>query len=378
MTAPRWEGPGWPDPVQAHLLEAVAGDPGSAAGAWSRWRSLIDLDDIDNPSLRLLPLAHRRLASLVEADPDAARITGIYRRSWTANQLLIGEVAPALQSLREAGLEVMALKGAALAVTHYRDIGARWFRDVDLLVRAGEADRAHERLIAGGWRPHHERPSRLMATDHGSAYENGAGALIDLHWRSSWLPAPDDDVWAAAVPIELGGAGALAPGATDQVLQACVHGATWLASFQLHWLADIATIARAEPDGIDWERLVDRARARRVLPWVREGIAYVHERLGVAVPGATLDALARAPTLRADRVAYRLTMRPPSLPRTLRLAWHTHRRHLALDVPGPRATGYVNWLQRASGYERRRELFWHGVKRLARSVRPAASGRSGA
>lgn len=377
MSDARWSGPGWPEPVQEHLLQAVAGDSGSALEAWSRWRSLVDLDDVDHPSMRLLPLAHRRLAPLVEADSDMARIKGIYRKSWTANQLLIGEVAPAVDELRGAGLEVIALKGAALAVTHYRDVGARWFRDVDLLVRGDEADRAHDLLVAAGWRPHHGRPGKLMATDHGSAYEKGS-ALIDLHWRSSWLPAPDDDVWAAAVPIELGGVGILAPGASDQILQACVHGATWLPSLQLHWLADIATVVRADPGAVDWDRFVARAKARHVVPWAREGIAYVSERLGVAVPEPTLRALAGAPVPRADRAAYRLTMRPPSLPRTLKLAWHTHRRHAALDVPGPRANGYVSWLQRASGYERRRDLFRHGVRRLARSARPGGAGRSGA
>jgi hypothetical protein len=50
------------------------------------------------------------------------------------NSLLFQEMDQILSNLGEASIEVVELKGAALANTVYEDIGLRWMSDLDLLV----------------------------------------------------------------------------------------------------------------------------------------------------------------------------------------------------------------------------------------------------
>ena len=63
----------WPTTDQELLLRACLRTGTDAVDAWRRWRSRIDLDDVDDASFRLLPLLYRTLATLRE---DATLETG--------------------------------------------------------------------------------------------------------------------------------------------------------------------------------------------------------------------------------------------------------------------------------------------------------------
>jgi hypothetical protein len=62
-------------------------------------------------------------------------------------------LASVVLALRAAGVEVVALKGAALAFFHYEDPALRPMGDLDLLLREpGDLARATEALLGAGWR----------------------------------------------------------------------------------------------------------------------------------------------------------------------------------------------------------------------------------
>ncbi len=374
MSAPR--GAIWPGSREQALLAAGLLPAREALAAWSQWRESIDLDDVPVAELRLIPLASRNLGARLEGDPDARRVRGIYRNCWVRNQLLLATAAPAVAALEAEGVPTLLAKGAGIVASGHRDAGSRWMADVDVVVPPDRADLAHHVLREAGWIDHHGRPSELMATTHGSAYENADGQLIDLHWRAFWLPASDDRLWADARPAQIAGIESRVPSPADMLLHACVHGATWVSGGQFDWIADAHVLA-STAGGADWEALVAGARARRIQAFVVPVLEYLATRLASPVPDALVAELSGDRVPLRTRAAYRALLRPTRAAGHLPIAWDVYRRHRDAGVPGPRAASFVEFLRRSFGYDSSRELAAGGVRLALRRRRGRASGRSG-
>ncbi|MFO0624698.1 MAG: nucleotidyltransferase family protein [Polyangiales bacterium] len=85
----------------------------------------------------------------------------------------------ALYALRDAGVEVMPLKGVLLRRLVYDDPAERPVGDVDLLVRGRDVRRAHEALDAAGFEPIFLEPMERER----SFRHRRLGLLVDLHWQ---------------------------------------------------------------------------------------------------------------------------------------------------------------------------------------------------
>ena len=230
-----------PRPDQLLLLRAALSDGDDALRAWARWSEQVGLDAAERASQRLLPLVYANLRRLGADDPELPRLKGLYRHAWYRNQLLFRRVAEVVRRFREAGVETLVLKGIALSVLHYRDSGVRPMEDADVLVRPDRAAEAVGLLLASGWRPLEVVPAYLEVK-HAHPFEHEAGERLDLHWNALWEAAPDDDLWSAAVPLEVAGEPTLALDPTDQLLHVCVHGVQWDPTPAIRWVADAVTV----------------------------------------------------------------------------------------------------------------------------------------
>lgn len=363
MTSDSRKGSRWPTAAQELLLRAAVLDGEQALAAWRRWRRLAPLDDVDPASTQLLPLAYRNLLALGADDPAMGWLKEAYRQSWARNHLLFRAAAGALGDLHGAGIPTLLLKGAALSLLHYRDTGARPMADVDVLVPLERAEEACRVLEAGGWAPQpHAR--RLIAMRHAGCFSAGPGREVDLHWYSLFLSAPDDDFWESAVPIELGGVSSLTLEPADQLLHVCMHGAF---EGSVHWVADAITVIHSAP--LDWERLVDRATARRASTCLSDALRFLRLRLGAPVPPAVIDRLAAVPSPWFERAGYRAAIGPAGPMRSLRIAWDRYRRLSLVDGGGPKPS-FLQTLQGLWGdYRDRRQLFADSIRGVARWVR---------
>lgn len=340
-----------PTPEQLLVLHAALDPIPDALAAWERWRGRIEFDDVDHGSTRLLPLVYRNLSPQSFDEEVAGRLKGLYRRSWSHNQLLFKRAGEAILVLRDAGIETLVTKGASLATLSYRDVGARPMDDVDVLVPVGRAGDAIQALRRAGWSPDHEDPLAWTEVHHSLDFAAAESGHVDLHWFALWQPAGDAQLWAAAVPLELGGVQTLAPCAADQLLLACVHGTPWSPLPPFRWIADAVTVIRVAGDGLDWKRLVAEARRRRLTVAVAAALAYLDEEFGAAVPRSALAELRATPTTRHERAAFRAACRPDSPTRTLRMAWDRYRRLRDLDTGAPRPNGFIDFARRFWGLE---------------------------
>jgi hypothetical protein len=340
-----------PTPEQLLVLHAALDQPPVALEAWQRWRVAIDFDRIDHGSTRLLPLVYRNLGP-DSLDPEVAgRLKGLYRRSWSHNQLLFRRAAEAIAVLEGKGIETLVTKGASLAVLSYGDVGVRPMDDVDVLVPIARTREAIEALAAAGWSPEHVDPMAWTEVHHSLGFSGPEGGHVDLHWFALWQPARDDGLWRASVPIELAGARARAPSPADQLLLACVHGTPWSPLPPFRWIADAATVVRSAEGSLDWDHLVAEAERRRVTVATTAALAYLREEFGVAVPATVLDRLPRGPASRHERAAFRAACQPDSPLRTLRMAWDRYRRLRDLDTGAPRPSSFAGFARRFWGLD---------------------------
>jgi len=347
------------------LLQAVLAKGDEAARAWRAWAMGERLEDLDIGSQRLLPALYRNLCEAGAGDdPALGVLRGAYRQSWYRNQLVFRTGAQLLELLYAAGIPTLVFKGAALAVAHYHDVGARPMQDIDILVPPQLARRALTAVERAGWRPVGPHPRDVLAVFHATTLSRRSLLEVaDLHWQAfPHSAAGEEDLWAAAVPLTLDGVRTQTLSPADHLLHVIGHGVAWNSVSPVRWVLDAMTILRSAEDGLDWDRFYAQAKRRELVYSVAELVAYL-ERFGVPeIPEATLQRLRSAPAGRSERALHRARVaRPPSMS-----SWRIHRAaHRALGrLPGARRLGFVEFLAQRWGLGSRRELPLHVARKF--------------
>ncbi len=342
----RGRGGCWPTGDQELLLRAALLSGDAARSAWESWQARgTGFDDLDQGSIRLLPLLSASLKSLGVTHDRTHLLTGICRKAWFQNQLLMHDLAVLLRALHAAGLRTMILKGAALVRTVYPEPALRPMGDVDLLIPTEDAARAVEVLRQADLVPGHPVTPERIRRVHSVGFVSPAGREIDLHWHvveEDCRPGADGEFWARAVPVEVEGVPTLALDPTDQLFHACVHGVRWQPAPPLRWVADAALLARS--GSVHWDRMVSLGERHRLVLQLRAALEYLRALLGVEVPAQVVEQLAALPVPGWQRREYLLKTRPDRSLRRLRFHWYNHRRQCGETRPLRRLGSFPDYL----------------------------------
>jgi hypothetical protein len=312
-----------PTAVQELLLKSCLAAADDALAAWERWCACTDLDGSTKSRSASCPWPG--------TSPDGAERSHLRDRQgrlstrFTA-QLLFRELSGILDTLAEARIDAMLLKGSSLATPTTESGDAADGRPR----RPGPTGgvRAIALLQRDGWQPVKQTPPhRLVGHAHAVSLVRDQTNL-DLHWNALWPQRradADRPFWESAQRIEHQGRPAFALAPTDELFHACMHGArrsqnaySWAPVPLARWVTDAFMIARS--CDIDWVRidaLSDRFHATLHL---HDAFLYLREGLGFPVPGELLAEWARARSP-ADQLHYELALTPrplrffPALPR---------------------------------------------------------------
>ena len=262
-------------------------------------------------------------------------MTRAYYANAARNILLYAELGRVLKALGSEGIEVVVLKGAALAETIYPSIAHRPMGDVDLLVRPQHLERAQRTLEVVGYRfvPEPEGQFKPFDTrftgEMAFCQEEGIGALIELHWEiiiPEWYRRTTalkvEVLWERARPFELEGAAAWQLSPEDTLIHLCVH----LAAHAFHHppaYNDIAHLLRAESP-FPWDRFMERAADSRLRTPAYFALAAAQKLEDAPVPDEILTKL-----------------RPSSLRRKLVEAIANPERVAAGEIPFSRPRSYL-------------------------------------
>lgn len=247
----------------------------------------------------LTPLAHRAVAAS-DWDP-AAKAQARQRASSSALHSKTQERlhARVLQSLAEAAVPTMVLKGPGLARTVYPVSSLRPSGDLDVLVPQDAWRTVRDALSRLGYtslQPLTEPPPKVAqhkAYYHTQYVNTERDHMVEIHYDMWWYglrPALGPVYWQRALPLEIGGAPTQMPSFEDMLLHCCIH-LHHHGYNRLIWFTDLAMLIRSRGAQLDWQHLVHAARTEGLGIFVYYSLTYLERLLGVASPGWVLDAL---------------------------------------------------------------------------------------
>lgn len=209
--------------------------------------------------------------------------------------LLDRELLAVLDLLQPDGVDVVVLKGTALAHLDYPHASHRAYGDVDLLVAAAQIEHAEAQLVAVGGRRVHDEPRQGFDRrfGKGSSYRMPSGFEVDLHRTLALGPfglAIEPRVLLAdQQSFSLAGREVLALGRTRRFVHACYHAV--LGRARAHYVPLVDLVLTAPRDADEMAAVVDLARRWRGEVVIDAAIAVAIERLGWPAPDHVTRAL---------------------------------------------------------------------------------------
>jgi len=143
-------------PREQLLVACCHPDLECARAAWQRLQGHGSEDTLgwalSGSEQRLLPLLGERADDLYLDDRWRTAVAEATAISWGLNERLLTEVTPVLDAWRDAGIEVLCLKGLGLLGDVHPALHLRAIGDADLLVRPDRVPDALRIMRRLGWR----------------------------------------------------------------------------------------------------------------------------------------------------------------------------------------------------------------------------------
>ena len=240
--------------------------------------------------------------------PEIVGEIGAQAATLVRKNLAMAAEALRLQRLfNDADLPVLFVKGAALAVLAFGNLGLRSGQDIDLLVDCESLPAATALILRAGY-SRFDPPAEisdaqlrlLMPLRKDLGFVHQATTLrIELHWRLFLNPhaMAETSIMAASRVVPLAGdAGLRTMGEEDLFAYLCMHGALhWW--YRLKWLADVnALLASMPEDGV--ERLVRAAEARGTGRAAAQALLLCRKLLLTPLPASVTATLEKSATVR--------------------------------------------------------------------------------
>jgi hypothetical protein len=266
-------------------LVTVAGDE-NAVLEWFR----------TGPPRRVLPYIGTRVVELGLSEAVAEECVTATAEAWGLNHRVFETAASVLELLHQAGIEVMAFKGLALAGEVYSPHRLRAIGDLDLLVRPSQHRRAVRVLEQAGWTRDAWAPRPLRGAASSTLGRNGMTS-VDVHSRPARnLPhrfPGEPSCWRDAEYVgpahPLAGLDLLRPSPERHMVILAAHLAQEANHDLVHPCLDIHRLLMASATNsyppIDRDRLVAAADDEGARGRVAHALALVVDGLGAPGPG---------------------------------------------------------------------------------------------
>ena len=364
-----------PTAAQRLLLRAALMEGDAGRQAWEQWRREPDIERLDAGSQRLLPQLYRNVRTHASGDPLLERLKGVYRHTWSANGVLLGDARRLLRALVLAEVPAVVLDGLALITRYFRDPGARAVDSIAIMIAPDHVAKAARILDGEGWRAAATARAPRPGPYASQVRMVGGGRPVDLLW-DPFPEACTADIrlacWASAEPAAVADVPCRMLAPADELLRICVRAARWEAIPSFRRLADALVLLRAAASQLDWDRLAHQAtRARVVLPVVTS-LSLLREVVDAPVPDRTLRQLEDVSVGAGEWLEQRLSQTPhPRLGRLPDLLFR-YRRLAGSGDWGPSGAGVARFLQEAWGVRRPWQLPLVALgKGVRRAFRPA-------
>ncbi|MDD2764288.1 MAG: nucleotidyltransferase family protein [Opitutaceae bacterium] len=283
LAACSWLPPAPWDRDQSRLIAALCGNPIN----WTTFQNLIDRH-------RVPILVHANLAkyggSSIPAEPWKS-IQARARKASALSLLQAAELVRLSRVFREAGIDLLPLKGTTLSLRLYGELTVRSLRDLDLLVRTEDFDRAERLLFEQGYRriiPDFEPTERMKTvlrslTHHYNYVHGSRNTRVELHWRfHDWSQDQLQQLWIHSRDLQWRGTDLRHIEDGILFLLLCEHGTKHM-WFRMKWLSDVAMLMIREGPQTR-EDLAGLVSERRLEGSVAQTLLLVHWLYGIVPP----------------------------------------------------------------------------------------------
>jgi hypothetical protein len=190
-----------------------------------------------------------------------------------------------LKAFNEAEIEVILLKGIALAQFVYQNISLRPMNDLDFLIHPQDRFKVAALMKSRGF---------LVYNEAGEIIAVKPEALLEFHYEfDPWITFSFDEqsFWHNARKINFNEVFAYLLDPEDFLLSLILHRAYHhgMANISLRDIADIEALCAAFPP--DWEKFIERVKSRKICSLVYHYIYYLKRFFKISVPGEVLNAL---------------------------------------------------------------------------------------
>jgi hypothetical protein len=301
--------------VDALLLRVALGAVEDAAATWATVRSRFTPADIDDGRVHpLLPLVGEALVAARVEDPQLGMMRGVRRHTFVAQQLLLTDLAAALEVISAQGVRAMLVGGVPLALLHYPDRSLRPMTDADVVVAAEAVPGLVSALEAEGWRAR-ERPARDLTRRAASLrlVAPDERCTLVLHWRLvPWLRDGDGVGvrWERARVCAVEGREVASAGVDDLLLHVITRASRLGWGTEPRWIADLVLLLRSAGATVDWDAWLARVEHGGLVAPVRDAFACAAANVDVPVPESVRGALGAAQVDRGVARRYAASRRP--------------------------------------------------------------------
>jgi hypothetical protein len=293
--------------LQAALLQ---GEP--ALAAWRAWRLTADLDQLPPGGFALLPLLAYNLQQHGLSDDLLNKCQGIYRRTWTQNQLRLQAVGALLGTVADAGLTPVLSGDLPLALLYYPAQGLRAINHLHLATPAPQAVAMRTQLTQAGWQPYRTKEdwlARPLLNNHRPQRFRQSGDDLTLHLRRL-PPGPEHEQRSDLLSIN--GATTPSADATDLFLTVCVQGVTDFWRYgAIQWLVDATMLLRSSAATLDWPRLTAQVARQAAGVRMNAALTALQTWVDASIPPAIQQTVATLPIQPFERWEAHLCQRLP-------------------------------------------------------------------
>lgn len=310
----------YPTPIQLTLLKAAILNGNKAVESWNQWKkSWKPGDYLDNGSARLLPLTYKNLLANGLNAEQLLPLEEKYKESLSKTEKLFKRAEIVLDILHASGIKTLVLKGPALCVLHYNDLGVRPMSDIDVLVTHYQARQAIETLLKKGWKP--EFPEYLeynLKLGKSMMFYDTTGFEFDLHWHpffESHGRHSQDDFFTKAIPLRIGKCDTLALCPAQNLLHTLIHGLRYNPEPPIRWIPDAMTILSSRNLSIDWDDFLIQTKRFKSTLAIRQALLFLKNEFDALIPEAVLTNLYSSRISLSEKLIFNYTnKRPDALP----------------------------------------------------------------
>ena len=314
----------FPNQKEEQFLKLILCQDQDFLNTWTTWKRTTVFDDIDYSMLRLLPLVYLRLQKLgLQHDELFGRIKGVYKLAWINNQRIINAAHDIVSELDRRNIPVLVLKGIPLILHVYKDMGARFLGDADIVVLPEHAPEVVCMMLDRGWSyskpwtPDVNNPvASMYQVIKSTDFVNRYGVAMDVHWNifglyhhttaldiiglKKNLPAIAfrEKFWESAVPLDVAEFPAQQLCNEDVLIHVIIHGSEDNIHRTLRWVTDSAAIITTLP--IRWDFILKRSQEFKLTVELFVGFRYLYERMNLPIPKSFMDHLQKIPVTRHE------------------------------------------------------------------------------